>query len=43
MAETIYIAQLPGMEITIKKVDMRDSVPGGFSSCNLLGSNEIGT
>lgn len=35
MAETIYIAQLPGMEITLKKVDMRDSVPGGFSSCNL--------
>lgn len=35
MAETIYISQLPGYEITLKKVDMRDSVPGGFSTCNL--------
>lgn len=35
MAETIYISQLPRTEISLKKVDMRDSVPGGFSSCNL--------
>lgn len=35
MAETVFIAQLPGYEITLKRVDMRDSVPGGFSSCNM--------
>lgn len=35
MAETVYISQLPGYEISLKQIDMRDSVPGGASTCNL--------
>lgn len=34
-SNSVFIAQLPGFDIILKKIDMRDSVPGGFSTCNL--------
>lgn len=35
MATKTFIEQLPTNEITFKKIDMRDNVPGGFFTSNM--------